>query len=174
MVVVCGPSDILHYRPHRYANSSLDKPTHGSFLRHYGMDFAVTPCHNHAYSYKCSSNRDIAGISTHVDGYCFAIISDFCASIIESGTVIYHRLSKKGWDSFTGLSLFHIHHWSAIRRCSIHLSIRGSALQFTTQLLKCSCGICLWHQAISEQNTMITCRFQLTNFLSRTHTTFSQ
>ena len=52
MVVVCGPSDILHYRPHRYANSSLDKPTHGSFLRHYGMDFAVTPCHNHAYSYK--------------------------------------------------------------------------------------------------------------------------
>lgn len=59
------------------------------------MDFAVTLYHNHAYSYKRPSNRDIASISTHVDGYCFAIISDFCASIIESGTVIYHRLSKK-------------------------------------------------------------------------------
>ena len=95
MVGVSGPADILHYRPHRYANSSLDKPPYGSFLRHYGMDFAVTPCHNHAYSYKRPSNRDIASISTNVDGYCFAIISDFCASIIESGTVIYHRLSKK-------------------------------------------------------------------------------
>lgn len=73
------------------------------------MDFAVTLCHNHAYSYKRPSNRDIAGIFTHVDGCCFAIISDFCASIIESGTVIYHRLSKKKAETPSRVSAFFIY-----------------------------------------------------------------
>ena len=98
MVVVCGPSDILYYRPHRYANSSLDKPTHGCFLPHYGMDFAVTLCHNQTRRHRSPSKRDFEGMPTHVDDFGFARIIDIVA-------ILYHTLWKKA-ETLSRISAF--------------------------------------------------------------------
>ena len=98
MVVVCGPSDILYYWPHRYANSSLDKPTHGCFLCHYGMDFAVTLWHNQTRRHRSPSRRYIEDIPTHVDDC-------FFASVIDIVAIFYHTSWKKA-ETLSRISAF--------------------------------------------------------------------